>query len=439
MIPHRRHALGLLTLVALAAPCAARAQAPDEQNRDRAHRMLGYIRDDLKEYYYDSTFGGLDLDAHFRRADSSLDAAPTIQELLGVIAQFLLDLKDSHTSFIPPPRAASVEYGWAWMMVGDGCFVTAVAPGSDAEKKGLARGDQVLAIDGMLPTRQSIHIIDYLYNSLNPRPGMHVAVRKPDGAVQEFDVLAKITPGIRVADYTSMWDRNRMYEQSLANLRSVRHRTRSFGDTAMVWRMRSFIGGDEQAIDDFMDDARHHKTLILDLRNNSGGYVSTMLRLIGHFVDRETRVSTSVHRDKREPEAARPVRRTPFTGNLIILLNSQSASASEVTSRFLQLEGKATIVGDRSMGAVMTSIVRRREVGFTKLLPFGASITISDVIMGDGNRIENVGVMPEFIVLPTGADMLARRDPQMAKALQLAGIQMSPEDAAKIFEVRPRP
>lgn len=377
----RRHALQLGFLLLVAPPASMRAQAVDREAVGRAH-----------------------------------------------------ELKDSHTRFLPPPRAAHVDYGWTWMVIGDACYVTVVAPGSDAAAKGLARGDRVLAIDGLSPTRSNIHLIDYLYKSLNPRAGMHVAVQKPDGTLQQLDILAKVTPGVRVSDYTSAWDRNRMYEEYLQQMHGIRHRTRSFGDTAMVWRLRSFIGGDEDAIDEIMDDARRHGALIIDLRDNGGGSVATMLRLLGHFVDRETRVSTEVMRTKRETESTKPVRRTPFHGNLIILINSNSASASEVTSRFLQLEGKATIVGDRSWGAVMTSYFFRHEVGFSKRLPYGMSVTISDVIMGDEGRLENVGVTPEFIVLPTGADLAAGRDPQMTKALVLAGIHVEPDQAARVFD-----
>jgi hypothetical protein len=81
----------------------------------------------------------------------------------------------------------------------------------------------------------------------------------------------------------------------------------------------------------------------------------------------------------------------------------------------------------------MTSITIPHEVGFGRRLPYGLSVTIQDVVMMDGNRVENVGVMPEFIVLPSGEDMRLRRDPVMAKALSLVGIEMDPVAAARIF------
>jgi C-terminal processing protease CtpA/Prc len=411
------------------------AQELDRQMVDRGHRMLAQVKADLLEFYYDSTFGGLDLEASYRRADSSLDAATTPQQLLGIIAQFVLDLKDSHTTFLPPGRAATVEYGWGWILIGDSCYVAWVKEGSDAAQKGLAVGQQILAVDGMQLTRQTDHIVGYLYYALNPRPGMRLMVRALDGTPREITVLAKITSRPQIVDYTSFQHISALIEESEQRRLIRRHFTRSFGDTALVWRFRSFDYGD-QRIDEIMGAARNHRSLIIDLRDNGGGSVDTELRLLGHFFDRETRVLTERQRGESRPRLVQPRGKEPYRGNVFILVNSKSASAAEVTARVLQLEGKATIIGDRSAGALMTSIRRSHAVGFGRRLPYGLAVTIQDVIMADSNRIENVGVMPEFIVLPTGADLAERRDPVMAKALALAGIRMDPKDAAAVFRTR---
>lgn len=54
-------------------------------------------------------------------------------------------LDDSHTVFIPPDRKARILYGWRRRTIGEAPFVAEVAPGSDAEKQGVAVGDRVLA------------------------------------------------------------------------------------------------------------------------------------------------------------------------------------------------------------------------------------------------------------------------------------------------------
>ncbi len=419
-------------LVLLVAMRPAAAQAPSGEETRRAHTMLAQIRDDLKKYYYDSTFGGTDIDRRVREADAAIDQAATLNEQLAAIAQFVLDFHDSHTFFLPPDRAAEVDYGWAWTSVGENCFVDTVVKGSDAERQGLRLGDQVVTIDGIALNRKSSLVASYVYNALSPRRGMHIQLRHPDGAAYEVDVLAKVTPRPRVVDYgdQSTWSFliNRLEDESHAR----RHFWHEFGDTALVWHFGEFVY-DDQGIDDMMQRAAGHKNLVIDLRNNGGGSEEAITRLLGHFIDHPQRVARLPRRNKTDSLVAKPRGKAPFHGNVFVLVNANSASASEVTARFLQLEGYATVVGDRSMGAVMSANIFAHDVGFQKFITFGLEVTVQDVVMNDGARLENTGVTPEWIVLPTGADLAARRDPQMTKALGLAGIQIDPAQAAKIY------
>jgi hypothetical protein len=61
------------------------------------------------------------------------------------------------------------------------------------------------------------------------------------------------------------------------------------------------------------------------------------------------------------------------------------------------------------------------------------SVTINDVIMPDSGRLEKAGVIPNVAVLPTAADLAAKRDPVMQFALEMAGIKMSADSAAKLL------
>jgi C-terminal processing protease CtpA/Prc len=64
---------------------------------------------------------------------------------------------------------------------------------------------------------------------------------------------------------------------------------------------------------------------------------------------------------------------------------------------------------------------------------WGAEITVADMIMGDGKSIENIGVTPDSILLPTAADIAAARDPVLSHAVGLAGGNLHPDAAGKIF------
>src|SRR6266705_560371 len=115
--------------------------------KERGRMMLGIIRKDLEKYYYDQGFHGVNLDESFKAAGDKIDQAQSLSRLLGVISLPLLDLDDSHTFFMPPERAARFQFGWQLQAIGDRCYVTTVQEGSDAQVKGLKRGDRVISIN----------------------------------------------------------------------------------------------------------------------------------------------------------------------------------------------------------------------------------------------------------------------------------------------------
>ena len=436
LIERALRALLMVAGILLSQASTAESQLSN-QDKDRARKMLEQMRKDLHEYYYDTTFGGLDIDASARKADSAIQVAPNMNHALGIIAQYLADLKDSHTSFSPPSHVARVDYGISLLTVGEAVYISSVRKGSDAEAKGLKRGDQVLAFDQFRTTRQSLRIIQYVYFRLSPRPAINLTVASP-GEQQPRKVLinAKITEGQRVVDYTDINQLSRIYSEMDDASRAATNFYRSIGDSIMIWRMPRFAYADNQAIDEMIERAQKYRAVILDLRNNPGGYIATLQYLTGRFFNRDVEMYTARERTKSTPMIATAAK-NPYLGFLVVLINSNSASSSEMLSRTLQLQGRAIIVGDRSAGAVITSISVPHLVGFDRVLQYGASMSVADVIMADGQRLENVGVIPDHLVLPTGADLAAGRDVQMKKALEIVGMTVTVDEATKLARGSP--
>jgi carboxyl-terminal processing protease len=348
-------------------------------------------------------------------------------QAFGIIAQAVLELNDSHTTFYPPSRSAKFEYGWRWQMIGDKCFVTAVKPKSDAEKQGLKAGDEVLEVEGFRPNRKEMWKMDYYYNALSPRQGLKLKVKSPDGEPRELNIAAKVTQLRASLDLAAL-----IFEIEHGNDQKIEIGYNKVGNT-FIWKLPTF-NVETTVISDFMKGrVRGSSNLILDLRGNGGGSVETLSELAGFFVDKDTKIADLKGRKKMDPQMAKTKGKDIYTGQLIVLIDSNSASASEAFARFMQLQQRGVVIGDQSMGAVMQSQVVQMQLGTDSIIPYGMSMTNADVIMGDGNSLEHVGVTPQLVLIPTAADLADGRDPVLAAALELFGQKVSPADAGKLL------
>jgi carboxyl-terminal processing protease len=188
-------------------------------------------------------------------------------------------------------------------------------------------------------------------------------------------------------------------------------------------------------VDEMMERAGKYKALVIDMRGNGGGMVDMLNRLVGNLFDRDVKIAEWKGRKKFEPQIAKTRGSKVFNGKVIALIDSESASAAEMLARVIQLEKRGVVIGDTSSGKVMVSRYHPRESGIDTIVPYGSSITEADLIMIDGKSLENVGVKPDTIMLPTPADLLAKRDPVLAHAIGLAGVKTDPESAGKMFPV----
>jgi C-terminal processing protease CtpA/Prc len=421
-------------LFAAATATSAQTRALDSTERARAKEMLGSIKEAIQNHYYDKSFRGIDLDAHFKAADAKLNAAVSVGHAYAVIAQALVDFGDSHTFFIPPARAASYEFGWEMRIVGDGCFVVAVKPGSDAEAKGLKPGDQLLKIDAFVPTRETLWLARYLYYVLSPRSALTLVAQSPGEQPRTLSIAAKVTPGQRVVTISldNFLDGLPLGRDNASFV--LRNRIVRVGDIA-IWKLATF-DVNTQTIDRLADDAlKGAASLILDLRGNPGGNVEAMERLTSRFFDREVKLGELKGRRSMAGPVAKK-RGTPFAGRLIVLIDAESGSASEVFARIVQLESRGLVLGDRSSGSVMAArhLVSAVE-GIDGLIMYGVSITEADLIMPDGKSLERTGVVPDERVVPTPGDLQAARDPLLARAIASMGGAVDPVAAAKMFPV----
>jgi C-terminal processing protease CtpA/Prc len=426
--------VAFVVFILLNSAALAFAQKVESKDRERGQIMLDLIKDELKKNYYDTNFRGMNLDTRFKTASEKIKEATSVGQIFGIIAQALIELDDTHTYFIPPSRTVETDYGWTMMAVGDRCYVSSVDEGSDAEAKGVKPGDEVLQVGGYNVERGNLWKIIYLYTTLRPQAGIPVVLRSPDGQQKQLDLMAKQKQGLRVTDLTDYNVYMDMVRKSQQEARLGRDIYLSFRDEVLIWKMNEFDLTEAQ-VDDAMSRARKHKTLILDLRGNSGGWVTTIQRLISNLFDHDVKIADSKFRKETKPLIAKSRGEKAFAGKLIVLVDSRSASAAELLARTVQLEKRGIVIGDRTAGAVMMSKMYPHQIGIDVVIFFAVSVTVSDLLMADGNSLEHHGVTPDEVKLPTAEDMANSRDGVLAYAASLGGVALDPVEAGKFFPV----
>ncbi len=154
------------------------------------------------------------------------------------------------------------------------------------------------------------------------------------------------------------------------------------------------------------------KKVILDLRNNPGGTVGAAQGLLGIWLDNQIAMT-----ERRGSEIVKTLHTTgtPILGNIktVVLINGNSASASEITAGALREYGKATLVGQKSYGKGSVQIV----LG----LPGGSQMKVTEArwYTPKGKNIDKTGIEPDVKVDLSSDDVNNNIDPQMDKAKSL--------------------
>jgi carboxyl-terminal processing protease len=429
---NRRHAalMLVLTLVLPGIPTAtSSAQKANTLEIDLWREVLRHVERELKENYYDPTFNGIDIEARFKLADAKMKQAESMADLENIVAQVLLDLNDTHTFFIPPDDGSRVEYGWRLKPVGPDSYVGAVRPGSDAWARGVRPGDKVLSIDGRLIDRDGVWLLNYLCYALRPNRTITLVIQKPDQTQQQLVLKPNVDKPIGAIMYGGPAE---MYLKRPEEYRSNRHRFYELSNEVMIWRMPQFYLNEYELAEKF-GKLKKRKTLILDLRGNSRGLLETLPHFAGYFFDSNIKLADRRGRKDLKPIVTKSNKENAFKGQLIVLIDGESASSAEIFARAVQLQKRGVVIGDRSSGSVMEGKLHQMQVGIMRSIPVAMSATFADVIMPDGTRLEHVGVTPDKLLLPTPQEMSAGLDPVLAYAASLAGIELDPKKAGALF------
>ncbi|MDP2629140.1 MAG: S41 family peptidase [Candidatus Harrisonbacteria bacterium] len=323
------------------------------------------------------------------------------QELLyGAVSGLAGAFDDPYTTFFPPEEAKKFEEDVKGRFGGIGAEIglnkngvlTIVAPLKDspAEAAGLQAADLILEIDG--ESTQDINI-DEAVSNIRGEEGSTVVLTIFREGFNETKEVSIIRAQIKVPtlEYKLVDD------DRFAHIRLF-----SFNENAP----QVFADALQQSLDDKTEG------IILDLRNNPGGFLQIANSLAGWFLEDGQIVVTERFRVGKDQvfKAQGPglFKNTP----MVILINQGSASASEILAGALRDHNKVPLVGQTSFGkGTVQELVRLRGEASLK-------ITIAEWEMPAGEILSEDGLTPDVEVEFSDEDLEAGIDTQLNKAIE---------------------
>lgn len=330
----------------------------------------------------------------------SLALEPSSEEsmTIGAISGMLESLEDSHAVYF---TAEQYEYfneqnmgtfygiGITISNDGDDLVVNSVIEGTPAARAGLQPGDLIVEIDGEARSRWDV---DEAVLRIRGEEGTTVVLGiRREGAEELIDYTierAKIdVPNVE----------SEMLEGDIGYVSLV-----SFTQVAAA-DVRA-------AIEELEADGA--QGYVLDLRNNPGGLLSASVDVSSLFIP--DGVIVTVEDRKGQVEKHRVSGETVTDDPLVVLVNGNSASASEIVAGALQDYGRATLVGEQTFG--------KGSVQQIEELSFGGAVklTIAHYLTPEGRAIDKIGLTPDVVVeMEHGLINDREADAQLQKALEV--------------------
>lgn len=289
----------------------------------------------------------------------------------GAIDGMLNATEDEHTMFFNKSEKEQFETNLTGTYYGIGAqvakveedsIVTRIFDNSPAEKAGLKPGDIFISVGG--ENVKGIELDDLVSRLKSDKNKIATVLVNRDGEEIEIKI-----------------------EKSIVEIPSIS--TEMLDDNIGYMYISIFGMNTDDEFDKALNELKEKgmEKLIIDLRDNSGGYLSTVTNMISKFVDKNTVIYQI--KDKNKITKYTALNNETLNYKTVILVNENSASASEIMTSALQEQYGATIVGTKTYG--------KGTVQQTKDLSNGTLIkyTIEEWLTSNGKSIEKEGVTPD--------------------------------------------
>lgn len=384
--------------------------------RARAKAMLKRVSREIEKKFYDPNLRGLNWKQLTAQARQRIENADSIGETLTAIFALTDRLQDSHTVFIPPGRVAKTLYGFQAKPFGDEIRIYELKKKGAAAAAGLQRGDRLWAINGVMLDRRNFDLFMLYIRVLRPVSVMEITYSRGNTLPRTVRVEGKIKQGKTITDLTRGNDIFQLIREVESAKQVFRYRNHEGGIGYLA--LPSFTA-DKRFMNRLVNRIKKAQAVIIDLRGNRGGAVEILKYVCGYFEAEPTVIAEMAGRKEPKPIKVKP-RPPALHGPLFILADSQSASAAEIFARHFQRNGRAVVIGDRTAGKVTVARFYPMQVGVEVVSLYGLSVATARLVFPDGEELENRGVTPDRLCIPTEDDLREDRDPCRRLAVALA-------------------
>ncbi|MCK9438658.1 S41 family peptidase [Patescibacteria group bacterium] len=320
------------------------------------------------------------------------------QLFYGSLKGLVNSLDDPYSEFMNPELTKEFEEDMSGSFEGIGAeigirdgILTVIAPleGTPAQKAGLMSGDKILEINGESTEDMSI---DQAVNKIRGPKGTEVTLNVFRIGLEDFKDIKIIRDTIIVKSVSLEILENNIYLIKINAFNS---------DTEYL-----FLNFAKQAFEG------KAKGVVIDLRNNPGGYLETSISVLGEWINGEVALIekfTDGNEMEYIAEGNNYLKEIPS----VVLINYGSASASEIVAGSLQDHSKAKIIGEKSYGKGSVQMVKNIKDGSS------IKITIAKWITPKGQDINKEGITPDEIVELSLEDFEKNIDNQLNRALEI--------------------
>lgn len=364
--------------VALADPLFLEANLP-QISKARVERFRRELRPRLGTRNLDNRHAAVETaaaTARTCRAELGLSEAAAIHEFICGAANAL----DPYSAFLTASQLneqySQIEGNFVGLGVelkadNGALLIVKVIPGSPAQRSGIVDNDRIVAVDGRSTSELST---DQAANLLQGQEGSYVTVTAVTASQKPRQVRVRRehveVPSI---DKAAIVDTG--YGVGYIKLTCFQKTTSRDLDSAL-WKLHR----------------QGMKSLILDLRKNPGGLLTTAAEVVDKFVDRGTIVSTH-GRSRQEDQVYSAHQAGTWPVPLVVMIDGDSASASEIFAGAIRDYGRGVIVGARSYGKGSVQGIFPLNVANS-----GLRLTTAKFYSPKGRPFSGVGVAPDVLV-----------------------------------------